>query len=271
MGMYQEVARACLEPVCGGDAATGRVGALAVMRAVVEMDPLREEEGQEEEGPGQGEGPHGQQGRLSVKCRDAGEAAWVQALLQATATGNNGEDVDTALALLATGLQSFAVATEEANTAPPAVAFACNLALAACIRAGRWAEASAVEEVMRGARAPPDAWAVNALLARALAEEEEAGGGMMMGKGLAASRLLQALLAAHPALRPSASAYAAVLRHGGCDALLDLLAAMQRIRGPGAVPAYAYRMLLRALDGEGKGDGGRLVGEGLPLVAHAEA
>ena len=44
------------------------------------------------------------------------------------------------------------------------------------------------------------------------------------------------------------------------------MAAMQRIRGPGAVPAYAYRLLLRALDGEG-----RLVGEGLPPVAHANA
>lgn len=262
MAMYQMVARACLEPALGSSGRRQGGGPLDVMRAVLEMEPWVEED--------EGEGA----GRLSVRCQGAGEAAWVQALLQATTSSNCSDgNVDAALTLLATGLQGFAAATTTAGPPPPAVAFACNLALAACIRRARWGEASAVEELMRGLKAPPDAWAVNALLARALMEEggkmeTVAGGGVGCSKGLAASRLLQGLLAAHLTLRPSASAYAAVLKHGGCDALLDLLAAVQRIRGPGAVPAYAYRMLLRALD---QGDGARLVAEGLPLVAHADA
>ena len=268
VAMYQNLARACLEPALGGSGRRQGGAPLDVMRAVLEMDPWAEE------GEGGGEGQGQGEGRLSVRCQDAGEAAWLQGLLQATSNNGHGRehgDVDAALTLLATGLQGFAAATTTAGPTPPAVAFACNLALVACIRQARWGEASAVEELMRGLHAPPDAWAVNALLARALMEEGgkmETIGGFGCSKGLGASRLLQGLLAAHPTLRPSASAYAAVLKHGGCDALLDLLAAMQRIRGPGAVPAYAYRMLLRALD---EGDGARLVAEGLPLVAHADA
>ncbi len=263
VGVYQEVARACLEPKRGAE---GRERAVGVLRAVLAMEPHAGVGGEEEQGPQQGQQQQGQQ-RLAVRCRDEGEAAWVQAVMAATSRTQGASSVDDALALLAGGLgacangESAAAATTN-NSAP---AFACNLVLAACIRSGRWAEAAAVDELMRGLGAPPDAWAVNSLLARVLTDDD-GGGQVVGGKGLAASRLLQGLLAVHLSLTPSASAYRALLKRGGCDALLDLLAAMQRTRGPGAVPTYAYRLLLRALDGEG-----RLVEEGLPLVAHAHA
>ena len=136
--------------------------------------------------------------KMTIKCRNEGEARWVQSLLKAKATGRwvggwlwlvcvcvggwggwlmwdersctfihthsyiypYAGNVETGLALLAQGLTVFVVG-KEANGGggggggggmgeDEASAFACNLVLSTCIKAGAWKEAGEVRALRGG-------------------------------------------------------------------------------------------------------------------------